>query len=381
MAVSGDWHRAITIAIAVLIITCPCALGLAVPIVQVVAARRLFENGIMVKDGSAMERLAEVDTVVFDKTGTLTMGRSRLINAATIDPDALALAAAIASHSRHPLSRAIFEAGPRNAGPIGRIRARHRISGAWRRGRDGADLYRLGRADWALAARLSRHRRPADTMLARNGVAIASFVFEDTVGKTPARRCPSCAGPGCRSRCCRATGWPNAQAMAGTLSIDAFAGEMLPDDKVAHLSALAAGGARVLMVGDGLNDAPALSAAHVSMAPATAADVGRNAADFVFLRDSLRAVPLAIDVSRKADRLIRQNFALAIGYNAIAVPIAILGHVTPLIAAIAMSMSSLLVIANALRLRRPAVAAGSHRSPSFRRGQADAPEPTSRAAR
>lgn len=138
--------------------------------------------------------------------------------------------------------------------------------------------------------------------------------------------------------------------LASNLGIDDFTAEMLPSDKVERIAALTAARSKVLMVGDGLNDAPALAAAHVSMAPATAADVGRNAADFVFLKESLASVTDACEISRNAGKLIRQNFALAVGYNAIAVPFAVCGYITPLVAAAAMSLSSVLVVANAMRL-------------------------------
>ncbi|MGE0279148.1 MAG: heavy metal translocating P-type ATPase [Rhizobiaceae bacterium] len=344
MAASGDWHRAASIAIAVLIITCPCALGLAVPIVQVVAARRLFDAGIMMKDGSAIERLAEIDSVAFDKTGTLTTGSPRVLTQG-IAPDVLALAAELASHSRHPVSRAIASAAPSQ--PTAGITDIVEHAGLGVEATIGGAAYRLGRADWASGLAHAE----SGPILARDGEILAAFNVSETLrtgagaavkqlrDKQLSVRILSGDRPGAVARVARALGMSD------------HAAGLMPADKVGHLAAMAASGHRVLMVGDGLNDAPALAAAHVSMAPATAADVGRNAADFVFLRDSLAAVPLAVDISQRASRLVKQNFGIAVVYNLLAMPVAIAGYVTPLLAALAMSLSSVIVVANALRLK------------------------------
>ncbi|MER8826397.1 cation-translocating P-type ATPase [Mesorhizobium sp. M0938] len=350
MVATGDWHRAMTIAIAVLIITCPCALGLAVPIVQVVAARRLFENGVMVKDGSAMERLAQIDTAVFDKTGTLTLGEPRLVNASSIDPTMLAIAADIAAHSRHPLSKAIANFAGLAGQP--KLEAVSEHPGFGIEAIAAGSTWRLGRRGWAgWKARTGGEGRPGGTVLTKDGIIVASFVFEDALRADAQAAIEQLDAAQVSVEMLSGDTAAACGEVAATLGIRNFVPALLPSGKVEYIETLAKDGYTVLMVGDGLNDIPALSAAHVSMAPATAADVGRKAADFVFLRESLSAVPLALDISRKAGRLIRQNIAIAIVYNTIAVPIAILGHVTPLIAAIAMSASSLLVIGNALRLQ------------------------------
>jgi Cu2+-exporting ATPase len=352
LAGTGDVHRAVTVAIAVLIITCPCALGLAVPMVQVVAARRLFENGIMVKDGGALERLAEIDTVVFDKTGTLTLGVPRLIGSRATDDETVAIAAGLASHSRHPYSRALVEAATGlPASPLVFDRISEHPGYGLEAGA-GAAVYRLGRPDWALANVAAVERRSGDeaVVLAKDGSRLADFRFEDRLRADAAMAVAElkhrCLGveivSGDRETAVR--------PIAAELGVPYLAA-VLPGEKNAHIAALESLGRKVLMVGDGLNDAPALAAAHASMAPASAADVGRNAADLVFLRESLSAVPQAVSIARNASRLVRQNFAFAVAYNLVAVPVAIMGQVTPLLAAIAMSGSSIVVVVNALRLK------------------------------
>jgi Cu2+-exporting ATPase len=351
LAATGDMHRAVTIAIAVLIITCPCALGLAVPMVQVVAARKLFERGIMVKDGGALERLAEIDTVVFDKTGTLTPGAPRLAGSRGTDDEAVAIAAALACHSRHPYSRALVEAAGLPASWI-EFDQISEHPGYGLEARAGAAVYRLGRPDWALANVPEAGLGSGDesVVFSKDGSRLADFRFEDRLRLDAATAVSELKDGGLRVEIVSGDRETAVRPIAEDLGVPCFAA-VLPGGKTAHIAALECSGRKVLMVGDGLNDAPALAAAHASMAPASAADVGRNAADLVFLRESLSAVPQAISIARNASRLVRQNFAFAIAYNVVAVPFAITGHVTPLLAAIAMSGSSIVVVANALRLK------------------------------
>lgn len=345
----GDWKQALLVAVAVLVITCPCALGLAVPVVQVVAAGRLFRDGIMVKDGSAMERLAEIDHVVFDKTGTLTLGRPRLVNRSEIPHQAFAVAAGLASHSRHPLSRALARS---HAAIPASFNAVREVAGGGLEAPAEAGVWRLGSRAFALglASSVDSDVSYSEVVLSRDTVLQAVFRFEDTVRPGAAVTVARLASEGIGASVLSGDKEGVVRRLTRSLGISEWRAGLDPMAKVAALDALARRGSKVLMVGDGINDAPALRSAHVSMAPSTAADVGRQAADLVFMREGLDSVTAAIGISRRAGRLIRQNFALAIGYNVIAVPIAIAGYATPLIAAIAMSSSSLIVVANSLRL-------------------------------
>jgi Cu2+-exporting ATPase len=347
-----DWHQSVTVAISVLIITCPCALGLAVPIVQVMAARRLFERGIMVKDGSGLERLAEIDAVLFDKTGVLTLGKPRVTNAGEVASPALAIATALAAGSRHPAARAIAAVGGPERGDLAFDEVGE-VPGLGIEGRAQGKLYRLGRSNWAPGGDAD-DGNPAGgsiVVLARDDARLATFEIEDRVRPGAAEVVRRLRQYGLPAEILSGDRVSVVEGLANELGIERMAGDLLPAQKLARIAELAGAGRKVLMVGDGLNDAPALAAAHVSMAPATAADIGRTAADFVFLHENLSALTTALDIARKAKTLVRENFVLAVAYNALAVPVAVGGLVTPLVAAVAMSLSSVLVVANAMRLR------------------------------
>lgn len=348
MLLQADVHQAATVAIAVLIITCPCALGLAVPMVQVVAARRLFETRIMVKDGSAMERLNEIDTVVFDKTGTLTLGQLQVTSLGQIGRTELSMAAALASHSRHPNAQAIAAAGQEIGSNGLSFDVVEEHPGLGIEGVSQGTIYRLGRTRFACE---SGDAPESATVFSCDGRQIAAFTFADRLRPGAQMLVEKLRSAGIAMEIISGDNEAAVRGVAEALNIPKFTAEVLPGGKLERVRSLAQRGRKVLMVGDGLNDGPALMAAHVSMAPATAADVGRNNADFVFLQDSLEAVSLAYRVSREAGKLIRQNFVVAIGYNVVALPVAILGHATPFVAAIAMSLSSIVVVANALRLK------------------------------
>jgi len=343
----ASWDSAMVNAIAVLIVTCPCALGLAVPAVQVIATGQLMRRGILLKSDTALERLATVDTVVFDKTGTLTLGRPALVAPERHDPAALQLAAGMAGNSTHPLARALCRAAPR-ARLLDAVRE---TPGAGLSLDTPEGEIRLGSRTWCGVAS-DVPDAGMELWLKRPGHAPRRFTFADDLRPDATDVVATLKRQGYAVKVISGDRRPAVAAIAAMLGVEDWQAETGPVGKSAILAQLAAAGRKVLMVGDGLNDAPALAAAHVSLSPSTAADISQTAADAIFQGAELGAVTELLATANKARRLVRQNIGAAIAYNLVAVPIAVLGLLTPFLAAIAMSSSSLGVVGNALRLAR-----------------------------
>ena len=301
---TGDLHRSLTVAIAVLIITCPCALGLAVPMVQAVAARRLFALGVTLKDGAALERLAEVDHVALDKTGTLTEGMARLTSCTVPDSD-IATAVALARLSRHPVARAVAALRPAPTISFENVRE---IPGDGIEGSVAGSTYKLGRRN--LGTTGSVDASSGATWLSVNGHELGFFQTADRLRPGASNAVRRLQQLGLGTEILSGDSEEAVSDTAGAVGIGKAAADLRPREKVARLEALAAEGRKVLMVGDGLNDVPGLGSAHVSMAPSSAADVGRNAADLVFLGTSLVSVPEALSIARKARRLLAEIIGL-----------------------------------------------------------------------
>lgn len=327
---TGDLHRAIAVATATLIITCPCALALAIPAVTAAMTGRLFRQGILLKSPTALERLADIDTVLLDKTGTLTEGAARLPN---LGSEAASVTLALALASNHPVSRtlsaALHDRVPATLTDV------VEIAGDGVRAKWGQTPVRLGRGKHGPVLDLGEDRieLTLDETLKVGARELIVDLERDRItaevvtGDTPAR----------------------AADLARDLGIGRVHSGIRPEGKSDLVQAMSRDGARILMVGDGLNDTAALARAHASLAPATALDAARVAADGVMLGADLRAVSTTLRLARRARSRILQNLWLAAAYNVVAIPVALAGLATPLMAAAVMSSSSILVVLNAVR--------------------------------
>jgi Cu2+-exporting ATPase len=342
----GGWilglgpHEALLRAAAVLIVTCPCALGLAVPAVQVAACGRLFRHGVLVKSGAALERLAEVNHVVLDKTGVLTEGRPTPLE---VPPRLLAQVAPLARASRHPLCKALAEAaGP---GPVATDVVEH--PGLGIEGVIDGRKARLGRAQWM---NIDAHSPGTEMWFAFEGETRFRLAFADRLRPGAAATVAALKARGLSVEILSGDVEAAVRAAAEAVGISQWTSGLTPQEKAGAVDLRGGTGQKVLMIGDGLNDAAALARAHASMAPGAAVDASQNAADMVFSGESLDGVVEAIDVARAARRRALENFAFSALYNMVAAPAAIFGLINPFVAAIAMSGSSLVVTLNALRM-------------------------------
>ena len=344
-ALVGPMTHALTAAVAVLIIACPCAMGLAVPAAMMVSTGRGAELGILIKGGEALQRAADVDTVVFDKTGTITSGHVTVTGSVGLDATALALAASLESASEHPLAAAFT--GYATSTPS-------EFQSHPGRGVTGVvDGHAVAVGNSALMADLGiAVERRAVMYVAIDGALAGHIAIEDPVKSTAKAAVTALRGLGTEVVLLTGDTEATANAVAENVGIDRVIAGVLPEGKVRTIETIQAEGRVVAMVGDGINDAPALARADVGVAMGTGTDVAADAADVVLMRGDPRAVAQAIRLARATMRVMKQNLFWAFVYNAIGIPIAASGLLNPMLASAAMAASSISVVSNSLRLRR-----------------------------
>ena len=370
---TGNWETAILNAVAVLVIACPCALGLATPTAIMVGTGVAARHGILIKDAEALEIAHRIKVVAFDKTGTLTEGKPELVTYEAVHGDSnalLSVCAAIQAGSEHPLAKAVLDEALREKAPklqAAKVRA---IAGRGMAATvNGRDL-RLGSTRWMAELKVDFNalKSKADDLQAAGRtvswladltdapVLIGLLAFGDTIKPTAKRAISRLSAHGVRSVLVTGDNRGSAQAVGGLMGITEIRSEVLPEDKARIVAELKAGSGHdavvVAMVGDGINDAPALAAADVGIAMSTGTDVAMGAAGITLMRGDPSLVADAIDISRRTYAKIRQNLFWAFFYNVVGVPLAAFGLLNPMIAGAAMALSSVSVVSNALLLRR-----------------------------
>jgi heavy metal translocating P-type ATPase len=368
LAGGAEAERAVAAGLAVLIIACPCALGLATPMALMVASGRGAQLGVFLKGHHALESAGAVDTVVWDKTGTLTTGRARVVDAVAAAGverrELIGLAAAVERASEHPLATAVVAQARDEDITIGAVEGFTSLSGLGATGTVGVRAVVVGSPRLlhsegiAMPAEIEAAREAAEQAgrtcvgVAADGAMLGLVVLADTVKASAPGAVAALAALGLRSVLVTGDNRATAEAVAASVGITEVIAEVLPEDKASVVERLQAQGRSVAVVGDGVNDAPALARADLGLGVVTGTDVALGAADVVLVRDDLDAVPTAVRLARAGLRTVRGNLAWAFGYNVAALPLAAAGLLNPLIAAGAMALSSLLVVTNSLRLRR-----------------------------
>ncbi|WP_068684107.1 heavy metal translocating P-type ATPase [Variovorax sp. WDL1] len=366
---TGDWEAAILNAVAVLVIACPCALGLATPTAIMAGTGVAARHGVLIKDAEALEVAHGVKIVAFDKTGTLTEGRPELVAFEAADGDAAALlraSAAIQAGSEHPLARAVLARAHEMGLEIPRAGEVHAMAGRGMAAAVEGRALRLGSTRFmrelsvplgkleASASQLQAEGRTVSWLadVSANPALIGLLAFGDAPKVNAAAAIEQLHAQGIRTALVTGDNRGSAEAMAKLLKIDTVRAEVLPEDKASIVAQLKSSGERVAMVGDGINDAPALAAADVGIAMSTGTDVAMHAAGITLMRGDPALVSDAIDISRRTYAKIRQNLFWAFVYNVVGIPLAAFGLLSPVIAGAAMAFSSVSVVSNALLLRR-----------------------------